>query len=608
MASSGKFTKAYHTGYHFELNWKTNSQDIANNTSSVTFTLKLVTDSGYDIRSGINKDITLTINGTKYTGSHKPDISGSSSITLMTKTVTITHSSDGTKSFTASAAYDIEVTLGGTYYGTFSVSGTVTLDSIPRNSIISSVTSSVSVTGSNAVSISLTRYSSGFHHTVKIAIGSYSHSITNVGTSTSYTIPTSWLNAIPNATSGTATVTVTTYNSADKKIGSSVSKTFKITAPSSVKPTFTDLVLTRVDGVVPSAWGVYVQGYSKVACEITGAAGVYGSTIKTYSIKVGNLYSSTSRTFTTDFLTTAGSVAITATVTDSRGRTATMTKTITVVAYTVPKITGADMYRALANGTPDPKNGTYLGGTVDWEIASVGGHNTATGTVRYKRSGAAEFTSLGAISDNVPFVLGNGALDVLYSYDIAVTVTDALGNSVPYVGTISTGFTLINFAKGGRAMGIGKISEIAETLEIDLDTVMYDDLTVQGHLNVPSRVLWQGALYMKDTHTVNLSENVSAQTNGIVLCWSAFADGVAKDYNWVYTFVPKWHVSVAPGTGVACTGVSVNATHFMGKYVYVYDDRIVGNAGNNVTDTTAVAGSNIKRDNVYWVLRAVLGV
>ena len=119
-----------------------------------------------------------------------------------------------------------------------------------------------------------------------------------------------------------------------------------------------------------------------------------------------------------------------------------------------------------------------------------------------------------------------------------------------------------------------------------------------------NNILWSGASYMSDNQTADLSEAVSEQLSGIALVWSAYSGG-AKDYDWIYQFVPKYHVMFRNGQGVS-TGVMCNVTgSYVGtKYVYVFDDRIIGHANNSTSQT----GSGISFQNAHWVLRYVLGV
>lgn len=93
--------------------------------------------------------------------------------------------------------------------------------------------------------------------------------------------PVSLASQIPSAVSGTCTITCTTYNGSTS-IGSKTC-TLTLTVPSSVVPTIGSLTATRVDGDVPSSWGIYVQSKSKATITITGATGSYGSTISSYS-------------------------------------------------------------------------------------------------------------------------------------------------------------------------------------------------------------------------------------------------------------------------------------------------------------------------------------
>ena len=68
MAASGTIQAAIRTGYRLQIAWTVGSQSVANNTSSVTAKVQLVsTGSSYTINSSASKSGSLTINGTKYT-------------------------------------------------------------------------------------------------------------------------------------------------------------------------------------------------------------------------------------------------------------------------------------------------------------------------------------------------------------------------------------------------------------------------------------------------------------------------------------------------------------------------------------------------------------
>lgn len=467
MATSGSIQQAITTGYRIQIAWTVDSQSVANNTSTVTAKVQLVsTGSSYTIVSSATKSGSLTINGTKYTFNFSAALSGSQTKTLFTKTVTVAHNADGTKTCAFSATCGINVTLSGTYYGNVTASGNGTFNTIARASTISSVTASVAVNGTNAVTVAITRASSSFKHIVVFSFGSYTQTVNNVDTSTSYAIPTSWLNAIPNGTSGTAKVTVTTY-SGSTKIGSAVSKNFTLTVPSTVVPTISGVTLS--DGVsgLATQFGGYVQSKSKLSVKIT-AAGALSSTIKTYKTVVQGV-TFTGASITSGLLMHSGTSTVTITVTDSRGRTASTTRSITVIPYTAPKITSFQGFRCLSNGTENYE-GTYVNAAVNFSISAVSNKNTASYTVEYKLQSATSWTKLteGSVyALNSSIISASGAFSVDSSYDIRLTVKDYFA-TIRSTFEIPTAFTLLDFNASGKGIAFGKVSELTNGVEFAL--------------------------------------------------------------------------------------------------------------------------------------------
>ena len=686
MAASGTIQQAIRTGYRLQIAWEVTSQSVANNTSSVTAKVQLVsTGSSYTINSSASKSGSLTINGTKYTFSFTAALSGNQTKTIYTKTVTVAHASDGTKTCAFSATAGINVTLSGTYYGNVTASGNGTFNTIARASSISSVTSSVSVNGTNAVKVDISRKSSGFTHTVVFSFGSYSKTTTGVGTSTSYAIPTSWLNAIPSATSGTAKVTVTTY-SGSTKIGSAVSKNFTLTVPASVVPTIGSVAVTDTT-TNQATFGNMVQSKSKPKWTIT-ASGALSSTIKTYKTEFeGKSYSGASPTGSV--IAGSGTVTAKITVTDSRGRTATTNKTWTVVAYTAPKIISFQGFRCLADGTENYE-GTYLSAAVNFSVSPISNKNTGSYTIEYKLQTATTWTVLTSGSTyalNDTIISASGAFGVDNSFDIRLSVTDSFG-TVRSTFEIPTAFTLLDFNKSGRALAFGKVSELTEGIEFALPTVFshaetpssvkyltegqdlndvmdagfyaIPNTTVSGSLiNKPwsgtmtgmllvmsegntnqriqiihkssrtdgaiyerciyqgtwgdwhkifdgnGTVLWSGGMYMTETHKITFSEPASLQPSGIVLVWSEYYDGEAKNQSIVSHFVHKKSIANHSGSGNCFWMSTSNGAYVATKYLYIRDDGLTGHANNGIV-INSTAGVTLT--NNRFVLRYVIGV
>jgi hypothetical protein len=353
----------------------------------------------------------------------------------------------------------------------------------------------VAVNGTNAVTVAITRASSSFKHVVVFSFGSYTQTVNNVDTSTSYAIPTSWLNAIPNGTSGTAKVTVTTY-SGSTKIGSAVSKNFTLTVPATVVPTISGVTLS--DGVsgLAAQFGGYVQSKSKLSVKIT-AAGALSSTIKTYKTVVQGV-TFTGASITSGLLMHSGTSTVTITVTDSRGRTASTTRSITVIPYVAPKITSFQGFRCLSNGTEN-YDGTYVNSVINYSVSPVSNKNTATYTLEYKLQSATTWTALKSGSGytlNSNIISASGAFSVDSSYDIRLTVKDFF-TTVTSTFEIPTAFTLLDFNASGKGMAFGKVSEKTNGMEVALDVEFLGKLTG----TIFDAILPVGTIIMRYDHT-----------------------------------------------------------------------------------------------------------
>ena len=117
--------------------------------------------------------------------------------------------------------------------------------------------------------------------------------------------------------------------------------------------------------------------------------------------------------------------------------------------------------------------------------------------------------------------------------------------------------------------------------------------------------LWSGAYYMQEGQVANLSELLSKQRSGIVLHWQGYASGAAQDQDHAYTFVPKGTSGTDVG-GTSAMMSTASGTVLGIKYVYVRDDRIIGNANNSRGSTQLSSGITVTPN--HWVLSEVLGV
>lgn len=508
MASSGSFSGSICSGHYvLRVDW-TQTKNISANTSTITANMYLVNDWRLNVSGHASNNCTIDGKSSDFTA---PAINGTGTYLLGTASQTVNHNSDGSKSLTISAMYAIAATISGTYYSKIEASATITLDSIAR---ASSVSASNATMGS-ATTISISRASSSFTHTLTYLFGNTSGTIVTktTATSVSWIPPLSLASQIPKAVTGTCTITCSTYNGSTL-IGSKTC-TLTLTVPASVKPTISSLTASRVDGDVPSSWGIYVQTKSKAKLTINGAAGSYGSTISSYSITGGG-YTSTASSFTTGFLNSSGSIKFTATVTDSRGRvSAAATVTISVVAYSPPSFASYLSQRCLSNGTIDD-DGTYIRGQVSYSYASCGGKNTVTRATYYKKASDTAWTNASAaFSSGTAFTFGSGKISTETSYDIKYTLTDAF-TTIAIQDIVSTAAVVMDFKQGGKGVAVGKVSEADKTFEVaeDWNVRVYGKLLKDYIKSLVGEMYPVGSIYMSVKNT-----NPSTYFGGTWVAW-----------------------------------------------------------------------------------------
>ena len=329
-----KFSNS-NNGLYLNVYIEQGAQNIANNTTTVNWR---VTVSRPVYFHTYNKQgdstLSLSLDGRNVHSSNPTWEVWDGEATLASGSSTISHNADGTKSFALSCTFNPNNGL----HGTITVSASLSLTTIPRSS---SVSVSAGVIGSS-VTININRQSSSFKHTVRYAWAGKSGTIaTNVDTSTSWTIPLDFANDIPNSASGTGTIYVDTYSGSTKT--GTQSTTFTASVPGNVKPTFSGVTLSDVNGVAQnliSNGNTFIQVISNIKVAFNGAVGSYGSSITGYYAEiVGKNQSTSSNGGSLGIMNYHGTIKIRASVSDSRGRWSdTREVSVTVLEYFAPAL------------------------------------------------------------------------------------------------------------------------------------------------------------------------------------------------------------------------------------------------------------------------------
>lgn len=311
------------------------SQSITANTSTVNWRMTVSrTGAYYTHNHQGDSTLSLNLDGRNVHYSYPTWETSGEEYTLASGSSTISHNADGTKTLPISCTFNPNNGL----HGTITVSASLSLTTIPRSS---SVSVSAGVIGSS-VTINVNRQSSSFKHTVRYAWAGKSGTIaTNVDTSTSWTIPLDFANDIPNSASGTGTIFVDTYSGSTKT--GTQSTTLTASVPANVKPTFTGVSLSDLNGaaqnLIPNS-DTFIQVISNIKVAFNGAVGSYGSSITGYYAEiVGKNQSTSSNGGSLGIMNYHGTIKIRASVSDSRGRWSdTKEVSVIVLEYFAPAL------------------------------------------------------------------------------------------------------------------------------------------------------------------------------------------------------------------------------------------------------------------------------
>lgn len=338
MALSGTLTTNTITDYglttSFQLTW-TATQSITNNTSTVAWKVKTIqTPQGSGYQRTIMGGSTVTVNGTNYNiSSGQGAYNG---LQIASGNTVITHNDDGTKSFTIT----LKVSLGYASSNSNTATATFTLDTIARASSVSLNKNSMLINGSNSVVVTITKKNSSFTDDLSYSFNGTTGTISsNVGTSYTWVVPLSLLNAIPDKTSASCEIICTTYNG-ETAVGTSSAT---ITLSTDAVPIITASITNTTKKLDNSSYTANWLRYHSTGT-ITGSATSQGSSIVSYRIVNNNVQLGTNLPCNVSNLTT-NTIVITAT--DARGNTGSLTLTLTPwVDYVKPTLAIESIARA----------------------------------------------------------------------------------------------------------------------------------------------------------------------------------------------------------------------------------------------------------------------
>lgn len=465
---------------------------------------------GYWYKAGpINMTMTATsgtLGGTKsYSNSTRIKLYGKGATTVASGTATLTHTATGVGAFS--------VTLSGAIYESstnVSGNGTGTLNTIPRATTPTITNTSGTVITSQTIGTAIRinvsgRASTSFSHELSYSFGSASGTIGTISATAenqyyNWTPGTALGAQIPNATSGTCTITCVTKNGT-ATIGTTT-KTITLTAPTSWVPTNTTAVAPS-NTVLGSS--VYPATVSGVRVTVT-CAGSNSSTVAKVEVTFQNkTYSTTTissgkATITTDACTGSGSETLTTVVTDSRGRTKSATKTITVTAYASPALSLSIFRTSTSSSTAIDETGAYMRIVLTGSVSNVGSNAVSARTLSYTVQGGSAQTLTPTISGKTISYTGNVAVANDKTCTVTATLTDTAGNTTTVTQTLPVGYKTMDFLAGGRGIAFGT-SATEEGFKCAMPATFTDTLDVSENATVGGTLGVTGKTTMSTSET-----------------------------------------------------------------------------------------------------------
>ncbi|WP_195217135.1 DUF859 family phage minor structural protein [Streptococcus oralis] len=548
------------------------SQDIANNSSRVSWRATVDRDGGYRTWNAENGSVlSVWLNGSSVYKSNLSFETEGQETTLASGEVTIPHNSDGTKTMSVWASFDANNGI----HGNITISTNYTFDKIPRSTQISSLEGNRNLGSLHTVIFN--RKVNSFTHQVwyRVFGSDWIDLGKNHTTSVSFTPSLDLARHLPKSSSGLMDICVRTYNGTTQ-IGSDVySNGWHFKIPDSVKPTFTGLSLTDMNTVARQllSGNDFLQIISDIQVNFNNASGAYGSTITGYRAEIVNkkmVVTKNGGSF--GIMNFSGSATIRAYVVDSRGKQSdTKDITINVIEYYAPSFSfsalrtrgNPNTLQVLRNARIAPimqsgKQRNVM--SLTFKVAQIGNENFTDDN----GSASGNFTSIHTLTNSAANMAGNYPSNK--SFVIIGKLEDKF-TRVEFSATVATESVVMSYDKNGR-VGIGKVAEFGKPGSLDVLGDIYSNnkliqqhqLTKSGGNSLSAEIDWNNYTDSGQYMGYNLS-NSPQGGNG----WKHVQ---------VFKHNDNWVVQVAYDFGgeIGAIRAKVNGTWKPWKYLATKDD------------------------------------
>ena len=489
----------------------------------------------------------VTANGFKIsaTSSATADIwqystNGGSSWTQFSTTVS-TSASVTITSLSPNTSYTVRVRARRQYNHVYGTSGSSTVKTL-GGAVVNSVNTVTADNATVSITINVTVYEASYTNTLVLKNGSatiltisglsWSKGTANRTVTLTSAQRTTLLNAMASIKSFTGTFAVSSY-SGSTQIGSTSSKTATVlTTATNSAPTISGFTYADSYTTTKNLTGndqLFVQDYSTLKVTPGTATAKNGASISNYTASCNGLSASnsTGSAITVGKIAKSGSVTVTLSVTDSRGYTASVSQTITVIPYAKPKVSSVTLRRT--NDIEAEMQLKFSGSISAVTVDGTQKNSVVYVRYRYKKtseSSYGSYTSIysGTTKSGTSFSYSNlelCSLDANSSYDLHLQIQDKLYSlsSLDLYFVVPQGTPLIALRK--KKVGINTPNPQAA-----LDVA--GDMRVSGGLRVGGASLADFVIQQGTSGIWSFRKWKS----GMAECWGAYNFTVAITSAW----------------------------------------------------------------------------
>lgn len=476
MALNGSYQKGI-TGYTVKTEW-TATQNVEENYSDLTISLYLICGYRYNL-SISSKNHYIYIDGSPYKISSSLYTNGNETLKLGEFTKRIYHNSDGTKTVNLSSVVTFNANIRGRHVSTIDGgSDTIELDKIPRMSTIkNTMIGSKYLNSPHTLQIDKFLTGNITHDVWYIVYGddatktsNWNYIARNSSSLDIEFVPTlDHINLQPNNDVMYIDFGIKTYKDGELFGEIAYSKGWHFKIPDSIQPSISNVEIVDANAKT-KALGVYVQNHSKLNIKTT-ASGIAGSTIKSIKILAANQVFF-GADVTTNELNAAGTVEIKIIATDSRNKTFSTTKNITVEPYFLPSINNFKGQRL----EKDERTVTI---ERNFKMASISNKNPCNWKVERRQIGTSNWVTIQQGTDKVlttNLLAYNNSTDLDYEFRLTISDFHTSATQSFFVGS---SFRLYEAHSSGTGLAVGQIAKRPNMFDVNLKTAFFKGIETE---------------------------------------------------------------------------------------------------------------------------------